>query len=75
MALEHARRGPAGRFPVLAVLRHVEFARFALCRLLTTLSWQMLAVAVGWQVYALTHDPLALGIVGLSEFRAVRVPG
>jgi len=28
----------------------------------------MLAVAVGWQVYALTHDPLALGLVGLSEF-------
>jgi predicted MFS family arabinose efflux permease len=28
----------------------------------------MLAVAVGWQVYALTRDPLALGLVGLSEF-------
>ncbi len=28
----------------------------------------MLAVAVGWHVYALTHDPLALGLVGLSEF-------
>jgi predicted MFS family arabinose efflux permease len=25
-------------------------------------------VAVGWQVYALTRDPLALGLVGLSEF-------
>jgi len=54
--------------PALAVLRHRSFARYALCRLLTTLSWQMLAVAVGWQVYALTHDPLALGVVGLSEF-------
>ncbi len=54
--------------PALAVLRHRSFARFALCRLLTTLSWQMLAVAVGWQVYSLTRDPLALGIVGLSEF-------
>ena len=28
----------------------------------------MLAVAVGWQVYALARNPLALGIVGLSEF-------
>jgi MFS family permease len=28
----------------------------------------MLTVAVGWQVYALTHDPLALGLVGLCEF-------
>jgi MFS family permease len=56
------------RFAGLAVLRYGQFARFALCRLLATLSWQMLAVAVGWQVYALTHDPLALGLVGLSEF-------
>ena len=28
----------------------------------------MLAVAVGWHIYALTHDPLALGLAGLSEF-------
>jgi len=28
----------------------------------------MQTVAVGWQVYALTHDPLDLGLVGLSQF-------
>ncbi|MFM2285256.1 MAG: hypothetical protein RLZZ543_753 [Bacteroidota bacterium] len=28
---------------------------------------QMQAVAVGWQVYQITKDPLALGIIGLSE--------
>lgn len=56
------------RLASLAVLRHPQFARYAACRFLTTLSWQMLAVAVGWHVYALTHDPLALGLVGLSEF-------
>jgi hypothetical protein len=62
--------GPAAtrRFPGLAVLRHAQFARFACCRFCTTLSWQMLGVAVGWRVYALTHDALALGIVGLAEF-------
>jgi MFS family permease len=65
-ARTHQPSGP--RFPGLAVLRHRQFARFAVCRFFTTLSWQMLAVAVGWQVYALTHDPLALGLVGLSEF-------
>ncbi len=54
--------------PGLAVLRHARYARFALCRFCTTLSWQMLGVAVGWRVYALTHDPLSLGLVGLSEF-------
>jgi MFS family permease len=56
------------RFPALAVLRHGAYARFALCRFLTTLAWQMLGVAVGWRVYALTHDALALGLVGLFEF-------
>ena len=56
------------RFPALAVLRHGAYARFALCRFVTTLSWQMLGVAVGWRVYALTHDALSLGLVGLSEF-------
>jgi len=56
------------RFAALAVLRHGAYARFAVCRFLTTLSWQMLGVAVGWRVYSLTHDPLALGLVGLSEF-------
>jgi MFS family permease len=56
------------RLASLAVLRHAQFARFAICRFMTTLSWQMLAVAVGWHVYALTHDALALGLVGLSEF-------
>ncbi len=28
----------------------------------------MLAVAIGWQVYAIHHDPLDLGLVGLAEF-------
>lgn len=56
------------RHPGLAVLRHRGFARYALCRFATTFSWQILGVAVGWQVYALTHDALALGFVGLFEF-------
>jgi MFS family permease len=28
----------------------------------------MQSVAVGWQVYALTHDPISLGWVGLAQF-------
>ncbi len=27
-----------------------------------------MAVAVGWQVYAIHHDPLDLGLIGLAEF-------
>src|SRR5204863_3015349 len=29
---------------------------------------QMVAVAVGWQVYAIHRNPLDLGLVGLAEF-------
>ena len=53
---------------VSEVLRHRNFARYAAARFLATLSWQMLAVAVGWQTYAVTQDPLALGLVGLVQF-------
>ena len=37
-------------------------------RLLVTLSSEMQAVAVAWQVYSLTHRPLDLGLVGLAQF-------
>jgi MFS family permease len=54
--------------PALAALRRRNSACYSLARFCATLGWQMQAVAVGWHVYALTHDPLALGLVGLSEF-------
>ena len=41
---------------------------YAAARFLATIAWQMLGVGVGWQVYALTRDPLALGLVGLAQF-------
>ena len=52
----------------LAVLRHANLARFALSRFCVTIAWQMLGVAVGWQVYRLTGDALALGLIGLWQF-------
>lgn len=45
-----------------------RFRQFALGRLCESLSGQMLAVAVGWQVYDLTGRVLDLGFVGLSLF-------
>ena len=56
------------RLAALKALKRRDSACYALSRFCATLGWQMLAVAVGWHVYALTHDPLALGLVGLSEF-------
>ena len=37
-------------------------------RFLITAASEMQAVAVAWQVYALTHRPLDLGLVGLAQF-------
>src|ERR1043166_6462847 len=37
-------------------------------RALSTMAFQLQGVAVGWQMYALTHSALALGFVGLVQF-------
>lgn len=36
-------------------------------RLFFNLATQIQGIAVGWQVYALTQDPLMLGLIGLAE--------
>src|SRR5512142_378716 len=51
-----------------SALRHRDFAVYAAARFCTSLAWEMLGVAVGWQVYQLTHNPLDLGFVGLAQF-------
>lgn len=50
------------------LLQHRDFTRYAAARFLATIAWQMLGVAVGWQVYAITRDPLDLGLIGLAQF-------
>lgn len=48
--------------------RHPPFIFYMLGRGGSSLAFQMGAVAVGWQVYALTHRALDLGLVGLVSF-------
>lgn len=36
-------------------------------RLLAMLSYQIVAVTVGWQIYQITRDALSLGLIGLTE--------
>ncbi|HJV47852.1 MAG TPA: MFS transporter [Geothrix sp.] len=50
-----------------AVLRDPNYRWFIGSMGLITLGLQMQGVVVGWQVYERTGDPLALGLVGLSE--------
>jgi len=60
-----------------AALRVADFRRFITCMLVQTLATMVQTVVVGWQVYQITHDPLALGFIGLAEalpFIAVALP-
>jgi MFS family permease len=50
------------------LFRHPPFAFFFGANTLSRFSFQIGAVALGWQVYALTHSAFDLGLVGLVEF-------
>ncbi|WP_321845984.1 MFS transporter [Paraburkholderia bannensis] len=54
--------------PTGSLARHPGFQRFWGARVLASLSFQMLAVAMGWHIYALTKSAFALGLVGLAQF-------
>jgi MFS family permease len=50
------------------VLRYPDVLRFISARFLAETAAQIQIVAVGWQMYAITGDPLDLGLIGLSQF-------
>lgn len=50
-----------------AAIRISDFRWFVFARFLLTIAIQMQSVIVGWQIYELTHDPLSLGLIGLTE--------
>ncbi len=47
---------------------HKTFRSFWAARLAAGFGFQMLSVAVGWQIYAITGRALDLGLVGLAQF-------
>jgi MFS family permease len=51
-----------------ALLRHRPFALYWFSRILSAVAFHMQAVAIGWQVYALTGSALDLGLIGLVQF-------
>jgi MFS family permease len=63
MAVIESTDAPLGR-----LLHYTGFVRFLSARLLASVAVQMQTVAVGWQVYEITGDPLDLGLIGLSQF-------
>src|SRR3954468_10262544 len=50
-----------------ASLRIPNYRWFIVSLLTMTISSQIQAVVVAWQIYDITHDPLSLGLMGLAE--------
>lgn len=51
-----------------SVFRLPSYAKYWVSSILSSTSFQMLSVAIGWQMYSLTHDAFSLGLVGLAQF-------
>jgi MFS family permease len=58
---------PAGRHDSYAALRLPVFRRYIAGLAALTFATQVQGTVVGWQVYAITRDPLSLGLIGLAE--------
>ncbi|MFC5449350.1 MFS transporter [Paenibacillus aestuarii] len=49
-------------------MKRSYFTNFWIARFFSSIAFQMASVAIGWQMYNLTHDAFSLGLVGLAEF-------
>jgi MFS family permease len=54
--------------PVRALLAERSFVLYQGVRFFTVVAMNMMSVAIGAEVFAETHDPLALGFSGLAQF-------
>ncbi|NHM31195.1 MFS transporter [Bacillus sp. C11] len=45
-----------------------SFAKYWFSRIFASTAFQMLSLAIGWEMYNLTHDAFSLGFVGLAQF-------
>lgn len=51
----------------LLSIHQFAFLKLLSFRVLMVLAYQIMAVAVGWHIYEITHDTLSLGLIGLAE--------
>jgi MFS family permease len=56
------------KFSGAIVFKNPDFVFFHLSRWFVVCATEMQSVALGWQIYAVTGRPLALGLVGLCQF-------
>jgi MFS family permease len=54
--------------PARSAFSYRAFTMFWIGRIVSILSFQMLVVAVGWQLYVLTGSALDLGLLGIAQF-------
>ncbi len=54
--------------PARSAFSYRAFTMFWIGRIVSILSFQMLVVAVGWQLYMLTGSALDLGLLGIAQF-------
>ena len=59
---------PAAHSDTSELFRHRPFLFYFWGRLFSNFSRQIVAVAVGWQLYQMTGSALHLGLVGLAQF-------
>jgi MFS family permease len=52
----------------LDLLRIREYRNFIAARFFYVMALRMVTTIVGWRIYEITHNPLAIGLIGLSEF-------
>jgi MFS family permease len=52
----------------ISLLRHKQFALYWWTRVLSTVGYQMVDVAIAWQIYQITDSAFLLGLVGLILF-------
>ncbi|UYZ61796.1 MFS transporter [Hymenobacter weizhouensis] len=57
----------ASRHDPYAALRVPDFRRLISARVCLVVATQIQGVVVSWQMFKLTNDPLALGLIGLAE--------
>jgi MFS family permease len=59
---------PSAAHDPISLRGHRPFVFFWFTRVASIVAYQMLTVAVGWQVYALTDSAFDLGLIGLVQF-------
>lgn len=68
MKLHAPFKTPQGALNSRPLLSNRSFVLFWFARIFSAIAFQISAVAVGWQVYALTGSAFNLGMIGLVQF-------